>query len=115
MLSRVTIRAPLRANPLARFAAPSTTTAPFARRRWLQSSAMRRALKETRDQDGIEHKIEHHKQDQLKKKEEGKNQWTEELASDSESAVKADRGETNADADHIEQLQKQTVDRIHKG
>lgn len=37
--------------------------------------------------EGVEHEIEHHKQDQLKKKEEGKNHWKEELASDSESMV----------------------------
>ncbi len=39
------------------------------------------------DKEGIESDIEHHKQDQLKKQEEGKNHWKEELASESESAV----------------------------
>merc|ERR1711881_238372 len=41
--------------------------------------------------------IAKHKQDQLNKKKQGKQHWEDELASNSESAVKADRGETGAD------------------
>lgn len=39
------------------------------------------------DKEGIEKDIEHHKQDQLKKQQEGKGHWKEELASESESSV----------------------------
>ena len=39
------------------------------------------------DKEDVEEEIEHHKQDQLKKKMDGKNHWTDELASESESIV----------------------------
>jgi hypothetical protein len=39
------------------------------------------------DQEGRAEEAEHHKQEQLKKQEQGKGQWVDELASDSESAV----------------------------
>ena len=41
----------------------------------------------TIDQEGRAEEAEHHKQDGLKKQKEGKGQWKDELASDSESAV----------------------------
>ncbi|KAL8924568.1 MAG: hypothetical protein Q9172_002602 [Xanthocarpia lactea] len=53
-------------------------------------------------------KIDHHKEDQLRKQKEGKGHWKKELSSNSEAAVKADRGEiTNAEED-IAALQKET-------
>ena len=51
---------------------------------------------------------EFHKQDQLQKQKEGKGQWKDELASDSESMLKADRGEIKASQETIDQLQKET-------
>ncbi|KAF2239001.1 hypothetical protein EV356DRAFT_504353 [Viridothelium virens] len=50
---------------------------------------------------------EHHKQDQLRKQKEGKGEWKDELASDSESIVKADRGEIDASEETISKLQKE--------
>ncbi|GAM85119.1 hypothetical protein ANO11243_031230 [Dothideomycetidae sp. 11243] len=48
------------------------------------------------------------KQEQLRKQKEGKGEWHDALASDSESAVKADRGETGHNAaDDIKKLQKE--------
>ncbi|KAF2460949.1 hypothetical protein BDY21DRAFT_333870 [Lineolata rhizophorae] len=53
--------------------------------------------------------IESEKEDLLKKQKEGKGQWKDELASDSESMVKADRGETGVSSQEtIQQLQKET-------
>ncbi|KAL8758784.1 MAG: hypothetical protein Q9184_003825 [Pyrenodesmia sp. 2 TL-2023] len=53
-------------------------------------------------------KIDEHKHDQLRKQEEGKNHWKKELASNSESAVKADRDEVPDVDEDISKLQKQT-------
>ena len=39
------------------------------------------------DKEDVKEEIEHHKQDQLNKTLDGKNHWTEELASESESIV----------------------------
>ncbi|KAK8219213.1 hypothetical protein M8818_000945 [Zalaria obscura] len=49
------------------------------------------------------------KQKQLKKQKEGKGEWHEELASDSESIVKADRGDIDASADTIKKLQEESA------
>ncbi|KAG9624018.1 hypothetical protein KCU95_g14524, partial [Aureobasidium melanogenum] len=48
------------------------------------------------------------KNEQIEKQKQGKGHWHEEIASDSESIVKADRGDIKADADTIEQLQKES-------
>ncbi|KAF4554751.1 Hypothetical protein D9617_3g018190 [Elsinoe fawcettii] len=47
------------------------------------------------------------KQEQLKKAKAGKGEWHDELASDSESIIKADRNETGNTAETIAQLQKE--------
>ncbi|KAK1808016.1 hypothetical protein LTR12_017622 [Friedmanniomyces endolithicus] len=52
---------------------------------------------------------EAHKQDQLRKQKEGKGHWKDELASDSESIVKADRNEMGSAKENIEELQKETT------
>ena len=49
------------------------------------------------------------KQQQLKEQQQGKGQWHEGLASDSESAVKADRGDHKDANKSIEDLQKETA------
>jgi len=52
--------------------------------------------------------IEHHKQDLLNKHKEGKGHWKDELASNSESVIKAERGEIEASDDTIKKLQKES-------
>jgi hypothetical protein len=49
------------------------------------------------------------KQQQLKEQKEGQGKWHEGLASDSESAVKADRGDQKDAHKSIEELQKETA------
>ncbi|KAL9133376.1 MAG: hypothetical protein Q9175_005448 [Cornicularia normoerica] len=77
----------------------------------------RAALSESdhdQDADDRKAKIDHHKDDQLKKQKEGKGHWKGELSSNSESAVKADREEIT-DAEHdIESLQKETSKALEK-
>ncbi|KAK0259824.1 hypothetical protein LTS09_005667 [Friedmanniomyces endolithicus] len=53
---------------------------------------------------------EAHKQDQLRKQKEGKGQWKGELASESESMIKADRNETENAEEDIEKLQEKTTE-----
>ncbi|KAL8640709.1 MAG: hypothetical protein Q9228_002405 [Teloschistes exilis] len=53
-------------------------------------------------------KIDHHKEDQLNKQKEGKGHWKAELSSNSESAIKADRGEIHNAEEDIAALQKET-------
>ncbi|CAF9928153.1 MAG: hypothetical protein HETSPECPRED_006756 [Heterodermia speciosa] len=52
--------------------------------------------------------IDNHKNDQLKKQEEGKGHWKRELGSNSESAIKADRHEIDDASKDIDALQKET-------
>ncbi|KAF7186463.1 hypothetical protein HII31_12165 [Pseudocercospora fuligena] len=69
-----------------------------------------RAGKESKPADeGRAEEIERVKQQQLKEQKEGKNTWKEDIASDSESVVKADRGEINNAKDTIAQLQKESA------
>ncbi|KAI9757943.1 MAG: hypothetical protein M1815_005577 [Lichina confinis] len=98
-----------------RAATGTTAAAAVDGARGFQSSGPKAALKETRDMDkeDVKEEIEHHKQDQLNKTLDGKNHWTEELASESESIVKADRTEGNSTADDISQLQKHTTEKLN--
>ncbi|KAI9883107.1 MAG: hypothetical protein M1823_005129 [Watsoniomyces obsoletus] len=82
--------------------------------RTLQTSACRLGLKESWDKEGIEKDIDHHKHDQLQKAKEGKNHWKEELASESETAVKADRNEATSLDEDISNLQQKTVEKVKK-
>ncbi|THY21831.1 hypothetical protein D6D01_06364 [Aureobasidium pullulans] len=59
-------------------------------------------------EEGRAEEVERVKNEQIQKQKEGKGHWHEEIASDSESIVKADRGDISADADTIKQLQKET-------
>ncbi|KAB2577494.1 putative mitochondrial carrier protein pet8 protein [Lasiodiplodia theobromae] len=80
-----------------------------AQRMGFQTSTPRFAGKETKLHDeGRHQEVEEHKQDLLKKSKEGKGHWKDELASDSESIIKADRGEIEASQETIEKLQKET-------
>ncbi|KAK6397638.1 hypothetical protein LTR65_004885 [Meristemomyces frigidus] len=76
------------------------------------SSAPQLRLKEDGSRDGNE--LDQIKKDQLKKQEKGEGHWHEDLASSSESHIKADK-EQPADTDqHIEDLQKQTAEKHEK-
>ncbi|MCJ1229024.1 hypothetical protein MMC12_005688 [Toensbergia leucococca] len=62
-----------------------------------------------RDSNDTAKEIDHHKHDQLQKQKEGKGHWTPELASDSETAVAADRGEHDHSEEGISKLQEDTA------
>jgi len=59
--------------------------------------------------EGRAEEIEHHKQDALKKQKDGKGHWKDELASSSESIIKADRGDVEASDDTIKKLQEESA------
>ncbi|KAI9836397.1 MAG: hypothetical protein M1819_001427 [Sarea resinae] len=60
------------------------------------------------EHEGRAEEIDASNKEQLKKQKEGKGEWTSKLASDSESIVKADRGEIKATEDNIRKLQEET-------
>ncbi|KAF1968360.1 hypothetical protein BU23DRAFT_558591 [Bimuria novae-zelandiae CBS 107.79] len=73
-------------------------------------SALRAAGKESHLHDeGRADEVGKAKDEQLKKVQEGKGHWEEGLASDSESIVKADRGEAEASEETIKKLQEETA------
>ncbi|KAF2706760.1 hypothetical protein K504DRAFT_66081 [Pleomassaria siparia CBS 279.74] len=81
----------------------------ITQRAGIHSSIARFAGKESAlGQEGREHEIQQEKEDSLKKQKEGKGQWKDGLASDSESIVKADRGEIEASHETIKKLQEET-------
>ncbi|MCJ1311304.1 hypothetical protein MMC25_004975 [Agyrium rufum] len=74
-------------------------------------TTFRAALSETdrhRDDEETKEHIETHKQDQLQKQKEGKGHWKQELASQSEAALAADKEDVEHTEDTIEKLQKET-------
>ncbi|KIW06637.1 uncharacterized protein PV09_02349 [Verruconis gallopava] len=74
------------------------------------TSARLAAVKEDKlHTEGRGEEIETHKQDQLKKKKEGKQHWQDELASNSESIIKAERGEIDASSETIQKLQEESA------
>ncbi|KAF2483062.1 hypothetical protein BDY17DRAFT_323826 [Neohortaea acidophila] len=64
------------------------------------------------DKDGAHFEAE--KQAQLKDQKDGRGEWKDSLSSDSESAVKADRGEMKDGKASISELQKETVKKADK-
>jgi len=58
--------------------------------------------------------IDAHKDESLKKAKDGKGEWKDALASDSESIIKADRGEIEASEETIRKLQEETKKLEHK-
>ncbi|KAF2813510.1 uncharacterized protein BDZ99DRAFT_258058 [Mytilinidion resinicola] len=58
--------------------------------------------------EGRADEIDEHKADALKKQKEGKGEWKDALATDSESIIKADRGELEASEQTIKKLQEET-------
>ncbi|KAL1863510.1 hypothetical protein Plec18170_000346 [Paecilomyces lecythidis] len=73
------------------------------------SSAARSALNESdRNRDELDKEYEAQKEEQLRSTKEGKAKWKQELASNSEASVKADRGEIDSNKDTIDKLQQDT-------
>ncbi|CAA9958291.1 hypothetical protein P3342_003140 [Pyrenophora teres f. teres] len=89
----------------------ATRRAPFvfAQRAAFSQSIARPVGKESAlHNEGRAEEVEKKKQEHLSKQKEGKGQWEEQLASDSESAVKADRSETGQDTkEQIKKLQEE--------
>ncbi|ORY13481.1 hypothetical protein BCR34DRAFT_263784 [Clohesyomyces aquaticus] len=82
----------------------------IAQRAAYHGTAVRYAGKESAlGQEGRHDEIEAEKQDSLSKQKAGKGHWKGELASDSESIVKADRGEVEASEETIKKLQDEAV------
>ncbi|KAK6331719.1 hypothetical protein TWF718_002264 [Orbilia javanica] len=53
-------------------------------------------------------KLDGYKRNSLKEQKDGKGQWHEELASDAEAVIKAERQEIKATGEEIEKLQRET-------
>ncbi|MCJ1252329.1 hypothetical protein MMC24_000134 [Lignoscripta atroalba] len=104
-------------RPISRLNASRSLTIGVTRS--LHVSSARAALSENdRHRDGMDHEIDHHKNDQIQKQKEGKGEWKGELASQSEAAIKADRGDIDSSEDTINKLQKETenfAEEQHKG
>ncbi|KAF2120829.1 hypothetical protein BDV96DRAFT_276516 [Lophiotrema nucula] len=83
---------------------------PFiAQRAAFHQSIARPAGKETKlHTEGREDEIEQEKNQSLKEQKQGKANWKDSLASDSESIVKADRGEIEASEETIKKLQEES-------
>jgi len=78
--------------------------------RSFQTSRVLGASKETVEaSEARKQEIEREKHAQLKNQKEGKNEWKDALASESESVVKADRGEVKADKSTIQELQNESA------
>ncbi|TKA38702.1 hypothetical protein B0A54_08665 [Friedmanniomyces endolithicus] len=88
-----------------RLAFTRRAAAPFAARTAQRPSRSFHSYNENRGEEA-----EAHKQDQLRKQKEGKGQWKGELASESESMIKADRNETENAEEDIEKLQEKTTE-----
>ncbi|EYE96627.1 uncharacterized protein EURHEDRAFT_411133 [Aspergillus ruber CBS 135680] len=77
----------------------------------LHTSPARFSLKESdTNRDDMSSVYEAEKEHQSKDRKEGKAHWKQELASNSEASVKADREETQTDAENMEKLQQRTKD-----
>ncbi|PWY89021.1 hypothetical protein BO70DRAFT_393539 [Aspergillus heteromorphus CBS 117.55] len=75
----------------------------------LHTSAPRQGLKESdHNREDLGTHYESHKHEQLKSSKEGKAKWKQELASNSEASVKADRGEVDHEDGHFGSLQEKT-------
>jgi len=85
------------------------TSIHIAQRAGIHSSIARRAGKESAlGHEGRAEEIEKEKKDSLEKQKSGKGHWKDGLASDSESIIKADRGEVEASEETIKKLQEET-------
>ncbi|EMC99682.1 hypothetical protein BAUCODRAFT_58698, partial [Baudoinia panamericana UAMH 10762] len=75
-------------------------------------TAQQLRLKEDKHQDPEE--LDRIKHEQVKKQEKGEGHWHEELASGSESALKAEREKVHDHDEHMEDLQKETAGKHEK-
>ncbi|KAI4165478.1 MAG: hypothetical protein LQ342_000888 [Letrouitia transgressa] len=122
-VARTASRSILRSNPLS-FPACGAT-------RLFHASSVRAALSESdhseHDPDDRKAKIDHHKEDQLKRQQEGQGRWKKELSSNSEAAgwmltlpfvwggqIKADRDEVTHVEEDIAALQKETTEAMNE-
>jgi len=98
----ISMRAPIRRSP--------TLLRPFVARRTFQSCRVLAAGKESElhNEDRAE-KVDKVKQEQVKKAQDGRSEWNDTLASDSESIVKADRNEYKDSKDTIAELEQETA------
>ncbi|KAL4946349.1 hypothetical protein BDV06DRAFT_182822 [Aspergillus oleicola] len=108
------IRASTRLSGPLRQSVPVTTRASTS---LFHTSAARQGLKEG-DQDQADHEelskhYESEKQGQIKNHKEGKGKWNQNLASNSEASVKADRGEVDSKESFVD-LQDRTKDEPNK-
>ncbi|KAL4919552.1 hypothetical protein BDW62DRAFT_179156 [Aspergillus aurantiobrunneus] len=86
---------------------PSTTSA-------FHTSAARSGLKEgDQSRDELKDHYESEKQDQMKRQQEGQGKWNQNLASNSEASVKADRGEVESKESFVD-LQDKTKNEPNK-
>ncbi|USP74195.1 uncharacterized protein yc1106_01469 [Curvularia clavata] len=83
---------------------------PFVQRAAFSQSIARSAGKESAlHSENRAEEVEKKKQEQLNAQKQGKASWEEQLASDSESAIKADRSETGKDTqEQIKELQEES-------
>ncbi|KAF3936328.1 hypothetical protein ABW19_dt0209504 [Dactylella cylindrospora] len=58
--------------------------------------------------------LENHKRSSLEEQKAGKGQWREELASDAEAVIKAERKEIKATGEEIKKLEKETEELLKK-
>ncbi|PWY79065.1 hypothetical protein BO83DRAFT_376547 [Aspergillus eucalypticola CBS 122712] len=87
----------------------TTTTSPAAAVAALHTSIPRPGLKESdHNRDDLANIYEAEKHDQVKSSKEGKAKWKQEIASDSEASVKADRGEVDSDDNNFSAMQERT-------
>ncbi|OOF91639.1 hypothetical protein ASPCADRAFT_9563 [Aspergillus carbonarius ITEM 5010] len=87
----------------------TTLTRPTSIYASLHTSTPRRGLKESdHNREDLGSIYEAEKHDQLRSTKEGKAKWKQEIASDSEASVKADRGEVDSDDQSFGAMQERT-------
>ncbi|KAJ6113534.1 hypothetical protein N7523_006851 [Penicillium sp. IBT 18751x] len=79
------------------------------------TSAVQRTLKESdKNRDDLSNIYEAEKEQQLKSTKEGKASWNQDLASNSEADIKADRGETGAEDKSFEEMQEKSKQMLNR-
>ncbi|KAL4807694.1 hypothetical protein BDV18DRAFT_135823 [Aspergillus unguis] len=82
--------------------------------RTFHTSAVRPGLKEgDQSRDELNQHYENEKQEQIKRQKSGQGKWNQNLASNSEASVKADRGDINSKDDFVD-LQDKTKNEPNK-
>ncbi|KAI7125441.1 hypothetical protein D0869_15507 [Hortaea werneckii] len=95
-------------------AAPAAYRATATTRTFGTSRALAASKESALHQEGRAEEAEREKQEQLKEQREGKGHWKDELASDSESIVKADRNDMKNTQATISELQKEAAKQAEK-